>query len=300
MWCAGTGVDTFVYGLSRDDGLFYPSQVGLQFGADRGPAETDLSAYWRVSENMASLEARGLDPLRVLIDRAHDKGMDFVASLRMGATPGLDTTFSVANGGEGYSNPEVAAHQLAVLQELAAGYPVDALELDFSAAPGGSSLCFPYASAAQHTDIMTSFVRQAASVARSHGAQLGVRCYPTEEMNAQMGLDIRGWLAEGLIDFCVPMLYIYFVLDSNMPIEWLVAAAHDADVSVYPVLQPYYVPDSHTHPLLPVTHHAKIPQLRAAAANFWRAGADGLYAWFFEWPINADGKEIASFRAILY
>ena len=104
---AGTGVDTFVYGVSRDDGLFYPSRVGLQFGADRGSAEQDLSAYWRVSENMASLEARGLDPLRVLVDRAHAKGMEFVASLRMGATPGLDPKYSVANGGEGYGHPEV-------------------------------------------------------------------------------------------------------------------------------------------------------------------------------------------------
>ena len=34
---------------------------------------------------MQSLIARGLDPLQVLVDRAHDKGMDFIASLRLGA-----------------------------------------------------------------------------------------------------------------------------------------------------------------------------------------------------------------------
>ena len=277
---AGTGVDTFVYGLSRDDGLFYPSRVGQQFGADRGPAERELSAYWRVSENMASLEARGLDPLQVLIDRAHEKSMDFIASLRMGATPGLDPSLSVANGGEGYANPQVVRHQLAVLTELSADYPLDALELDFSASPGGSSLCFPYGSGPQHMPIMTEFLREAASMARAHGVQIGVRCYPTEELNRRMGLDITGWLREGLIDFCVPMLYIYFVLDANMPIEWLVEEAHAADISVYPVLQPYYAPDTTAHPLLPVTHHATIPPVRAAAANFWAAGCDGLYAWF--------------------
>ena len=32
---AGTTVDTFSYGVSRDDGLFYPSRVGLRFGADK-------------------------------------------------------------------------------------------------------------------------------------------------------------------------------------------------------------------------------------------------------------------------
>lgn len=281
---AGTGVDTFVYGLSRDDGLFYPSKVGTPFGESRGPVEQDLAAYWRVSENMASLEARGLDPLRVLIDRTHEKKMDFVASLRMGATPGLaDPSLMVDNaylggGGEGYVNTAVRKHQLAVLEELSSEYPIDALELDFSSSPGGSGLCFPVGTAAQHAHLMTEVVRGASASIRSRGGQLGIRCYPSDNLNEQMGLDVKGWLAEGLIDFCVPMLYIYFVLDSNMPIDWLVKAAHDADASVYPVLQPYYADGAPTHDLLPVAHHATIPQLRAAAANFWRMGADGLYA----------------------
>ena len=198
---------------------------------------------------------------RVLIDRAHEKSMEFIASLRMGATPGLDPSLSVANGGDGYASPQVVRHQLAVLAELCTDYPLDALELDFSASPGGSSLCFPYGSGPQHMGIMTGFLREAASIARAHGLQIGVRCYPTEEMNREMGLDLVCWLQEGLIDFCVPMLYIYFVLDANLPIEWLVEAAHDADASVYPVLQPYYAPDtdSHQSDLLPVTHHATIP-----------------------------------------
>ena len=46
---AGTGVDTFVYGLSRDDGLFYPSKVGMPFGESRGPAEKDLAAYENIN-----------------------------------------------------------------------------------------------------------------------------------------------------------------------------------------------------------------------------------------------------------
>ena len=79
---------------------------------------------------------------------------------------------------------------------------------------------------------------------------------------------------------CARRRYIYFVLDANMPIEWLIEAAHSADVSVYAVLQPYYAPDTTAHALLPVNHHATIAQLRAAAANFWAAGCDGLYTWF--------------------
>ena len=78
---AGTGVDTFAYGVERGDGLFYPSRVGMMFGADIQPFEQ--AAYWRTWHNMQSLIERGLDPLTVLIDRAHDHNMDFWASLRM-------------------------------------------------------------------------------------------------------------------------------------------------------------------------------------------------------------------------
>ena len=60
---AGTGVDTFIYGVARGDGLFYPSKKGLRFGADKD--SFDMAAYWRVWENMQSLIDRDLDPLRV-------------------------------------------------------------------------------------------------------------------------------------------------------------------------------------------------------------------------------------------
>ena len=36
---AGTAVDTFPYGIQRGDGLFYPSDVALQFGSDMKPFE---------------------------------------------------------------------------------------------------------------------------------------------------------------------------------------------------------------------------------------------------------------------
>ena len=42
---AGTAVDSFVYGVERGDGLFYPSKVGMRFGADKQPFEE--VAYWR-------------------------------------------------------------------------------------------------------------------------------------------------------------------------------------------------------------------------------------------------------------
>ena len=93
---AGTSVDTFVYMVERGDGVFYPSKVAGRFGSDIQPF--DSSAYYHVWYNMQSLIDQGLDPLTVLIDRAHDKGMDFIASLRMTAYLGMDRSTAPPEG----------------------------------------------------------------------------------------------------------------------------------------------------------------------------------------------------------
>jgi len=72
---AGTSVDTFCYMVERGDGLFYPSKVGGQFGSDMVDSGFWLVAFYRAWHNMKSLEERGLDPLRVIIDRCHEQGV---------------------------------------------------------------------------------------------------------------------------------------------------------------------------------------------------------------------------------
>ena len=294
---AGTGVDTFIYGVARGDGLFYPSNVGLRFGANE--SSFDFSAYWRVWENMQSLIDQGLDPLTVLIDRAHDKGMDFFASLRMSDYPGMDIPQHAVPAGEynttlecGYAHPEVRDHQFAVLEELATQYPVEGVELDFAAAPGGTSFWLKPEDVAAYTPVMTDFVRKVAQMVHSRPGepgQIGARVYPTEEMNLKTGLDVQTWLREGLVDFVVPLVYLRFILDANMPIDWLVQTAHENDISVYPVLQPYYTQENrrfHT------VQNATPAMMRAAAANFWELGVDGLYTWFLRWPLGDTERHI--------
>ena len=136
---SGTGVDTFAYGVERGDGLFYPSRVGMMFGADIQPFEQ--AAYWRTWHNMQSLIERGLDPLTVLIDRAHDREMDFWASLRMAAYGNMEPAHKLADGGGGLAHAEVRAHILQVVEELATEYETDGVELDF-ALPGGGTAHF--------------------------------------------------------------------------------------------------------------------------------------------------------------
>ncbi len=287
---AGTAVDTFVYGVSRSDGLFYPSGIGLVFGEDRRPFQH--AHEWRAWENMHSLIARGLDPLAVLVDRAHEKGMDFIASLRMGGYGGMAQEHALDTGGRGFFHTEVRDHQWAVLKELATRYPVEGVELDFAAAPGGSPFWLGPEDVSEYTPVMTDFVRDAAEIVRGRPgvpAQIGARVYPTEELNLKTGLDVQTWLREGLVDFVVPMLYIDFVLDANMPIGWLVQAAHEYDVSVYGMLQPYSSDESRR---FQPADNATAAMMRAAAANFRELDVDGLYTWFLPWPLGESGRSL--------
>jgi hypothetical protein len=288
---AGTAVDTFVYGVERGDGLFYPSRVGQRFGADMRPFE--LTAYWRTWQNMQSLIDRGLDPLTVLIDRAHQKGMDFFASVRMASYGGLEGKYKVPEGGRGLAHEFVRDHQYAVLKELATEYATDGVELDFAAAPGGMPRCLRPEEVPAMTPVLTEWVAKISRMVRGRSGapgQVGARIYPTEEMCLKQGLDVRTWIREGLVDYLAPMLYSDFTLDVDMPIDWVVEAAHSRDVAVYGVLAPYLRDEATgTAPAALKTLFPKPENFRGAAANYWRRGVDGLYAWFFKWPLG-DGE----------
>ena len=225
---AGTAVDTFIYGVARGDGLFYPTRKGKQFGVDIQPFENPM--YWRVWHNMQSLSDRGLDPLGVLVDRAHEKGMEFFASFRMGTfeavepyVPGAAGERGLAdpaNGGDGLADPQTRDQQFAVLEELATRYPVDGLELDFAMAPGGGSSYVGLDRVTEHTPALTEYVRRLAEMVRGRpggAGQVGARVYPTEPMNLAQGLDVRAWLRDGLVDYVTPMMYGYLQIDSDMP-----------------------------------------------------------------------------------
>ncbi len=283
---AGTSVDTFIYGVARGDGLFYPSKVGQRFGHDM--KEFKQAAYWRVWYNMQSLMDRGLDPLKVLIDRAHDKGMDFFASLRMSTHECMDPAHRIENGGGAMAHPEVRDHHFAVLEELVADYDIEGVELDF-AVPGGG-LLMPIEEAPAATPAMTEYVGRIAAMVRRHpGKQVGIRVLPTEALNRAQGLDVCAWLQQGHLDYVVPIRYGYQILDPDMPINWLIEAAHQAEVSVYPSLQPY---QDHQQTGAAERIWATPAQMRAAVANFWERGADGFYAWFLRWPFDDAQRRI--------
>ena len=281
---AGTAVDTFIYGVARNDGLFYHTKASTMFGSDQ---EEFTSHYaWRAAQCLASLVDRDLDLLRVLIDRTHDKGMEFIASLRLGDYATMPAEWRTGNDGQGWVHDEVRDHLMGIVRELALDYATDGVELDFAAPPGGSSHCLRPGDLAEHGHIIPEWLGEAAAVIRNRPGgpgTVGARVYPTEQINIAAGYDVRAWFRDGLVDYVAPLVYAHNLLDADMPIEWLVEAAHEAGVSVYPILMPYYNNEQrHYH----VREFATPAMTRAAVANYFAKGCDGMYAWFMRWPLG--------------
>lgn len=284
---AGTGVDTFAYAVSRRDGLFYPSKVGMRFGGDILPFKN--ASWWRAWHNMQSLIDQGFDPLQVLIDRAHEHGMTFVACLRVGAFGEMDATLNVRHEGVGFKLPQVRDHALAVAAELARDYPIDGLELDFTDPSGPASSSnlgyFVDADLPAHTPVMTDWVGGVTEAMRGRDGRAGIvgaRIYPTEEVNLRAGMDVRTWLREGLVDYVAPSVQGTRVLHQSMDIDWLIETAHDLDVSVYPLLHPLYRDNAYATPQM----------MRAAFASYRARGVDGIYTWALEWPPGEEQRSI--------
>ena len=189
---AGTSVNTFIFGV-ESGGLFNHTKVGLRWGADQRPF---TSAYqWRAWYNMQSLIDRGLDPLQVLIDRAHQRGLEFITSMRISGktrNPGHKIGVSGAYaGGAGaredcadFSHQEVRQERFAWLEELA-GYPVEGIEMDFAFTP----FYFKPEEIKTHAPVMTEFVRSISKMVRAKGKNriVGARVFPTESMNLSLG-----------------------------------------------------------------------------------------------------------------
>ena len=295
---AGTGVDTFVYGVSRVDGLYYPSRASTQFKhGEHGPDSPAFkqNAYWRTWHNMKSLEERGLDPLRVLIDRAHEKGMEFFASLRLSSYPTIDPSHEIKSGGRGWVHREVRDFQREVLRELAVDYSTEGVELDFAAAPGGSQPHFRDEDDARgYTPAVTEWVAEVAEIVRDRpgtSGEVGARVYPTEELNLRQGFDVRQWLKDGSVDWVAPLLYAHNQIDPHVDLSWLIEAAHDVDVSVYATIQPHHFDPGRENF---VTEHATPAMRRAAVAAFREQGADGMYTWFLPWPFGDAERRVLS------
>ena len=271
---ANSMVDTFVFGLGIGRTMSYGTRVGeIWFDG-----KEDHIANWRARETVLSLLDQGMDPLTMVIERAHHHGMDFYASLRLAANnlPGE------LPDKPDFSSPAARNERFALIEEALTRYGVDGFELDCAYEPNGEPMFRPE-HVSQGYGILTQFigeVRQLVDdIARHRGRPvgLGVRVLPTLNGNRQAGLDLPAWLEAELVDFVVPIFYADENMDQNLPFEEVASLAHSHACYVYPGVRPFYRRETDRQSASPAMY-------RAAAVNFLHKGADALYMMQFNWP----------------
>ena len=183
---------------------------------------------------------------------------------------------------------EVREHKLALVGELCSGYDIDGLEMDFLSHP----IYFKAGREREGAPLLTDFMRRARALAdeavadqgREHpggGITLLARVPSSVEACAAIGIDVRTWIEEGLVDAVVPAVRGY--LDMSRDIRGLVEIAAAGPCEIYGGLSDLYV----RHYRGPNAPRASVEMLRAAAQLHWRAGVSGIH--LFNYDCHATG-----------
>ena len=237
----------------------------------------------------------GTQPLQVLLDRSHERGMAFLAGIRMndghdfpvfadfieshpqwqlpkrwellGIERPPEAAINVGGKPLDYTFDEVRAFHCDVMEDLLDSIDVDGLELIFRES------YFPLPKAQERAHLMTDMMRRVRHLLDERSdadrrLMLGVRVYSTLEECLDLGLDVPGWIDEGLIDYCCPMDTMFS--DFNAHYAEFGPLTRNSDCMMYPGLHPW---TSHRMRL----KSAMTPAMcRALAHTFYACGADGI------------------------
>ena len=300
----GTGVDTLAYGLASGQTFFHDTRAGVQWGDVEGRHNHGGDVVARRRECETGDRRPANDVLRVVVDRAREKDMQVLCSMRMNDSSTESNLYMMsrlkrehpevmigeeAGGGhpyaataENYALPEVREERLRLIEEVMSYGPCG-LEMD-----PYIGVFFQPSQAREYAGILTGFVREVRAMLDRLGQERGERLclasrvYPAEEKNLGIGMDVRAWMREGLVDLVVPRSPGQLFCP-EMDIRWLLDAAGEAGTWVYVPhgREPY--DDRH--------RSLTIEMRRAAASNFHAMGADGAYLSDLPWPHDSDSYQ---------
>ncbi|MBI4677246.1 MAG: family 10 glycosylhydrolase [Elusimicrobia bacterium] len=264
------------------------------------------TAYWRSPKleydwrsqhrRFLPLLEAGTQPLSILIDQSHRRGMVFVAGFRMNDNHGL----IAGRKGRGIArsfkehpewvlaSPDPARPEmrsdcldfsfepvrnslLDAMEELVGRFDVDGIELCFR-----DRAYFPDGAGRERGRLMTDLVRKARALldrqgkAKGRKLLLGARVYDTLKECGDLGLDVPAWVSERLVDYLSPQDAMYS--DFNAPYAEFAALTRESSCMLYPGMLPWSslrARNRLANPLGPA-------EQRALAHTMYGAGADGI------------------------
>ena len=291
------------------DNYSHDTSVGPRWGAD---TEKFTSAgNWRIYENTESLIAAGTDPPAVVIEHGHKAGLEVFLGMRVndihdGIPPDkisllspmknehrdwlLGTTGKPSHGyhpsttmsryAYNFAIPEVRAYKLALAREAIANYNLDGLDWDFCRHPR----LFPQGTGEENAHLLTDIMRQLRADLDKKSEEAGRKLYlsvrvPSRfDLALSFGMDVKTWLEEGLIDMLVAGSV--FGAMQRLPLGEYLEATKDRDVQLIAHIGVSATSRPRSARVIwgERDYHSD-EMYRAMAADYWRAGVDGIYLW---------------------
>ncbi len=257
--------------------------------------------YWQTQMKGVPFQTNMPDPTPVVAGFCRDNGIEIFGSIRMNDShdafglPFSELVYPLKVGhpellignesqrgrpqdglvaamwsGLDFAYSRVREDRLWWIENTAQQFDLDGVDLNFFRMPW----YFKLGEEEKHMPLMTEFIRQArkrlTEIGRRRGRAvlLGVRVPGTLAACNRIGLDVEAWLREQLVDrLLTGGGYVCY----STPAEELIRLGHRFEVPVYPCIN------------CPANFKLGGGDLRAAAANLWWAGADGIYLWNFHY-----------------
>ena len=288
------------------------------FGLPWGTAPPDMRSFYRQPDSwwyrcdnktdtgVRGFEEAGYDLVQVLLDRARERGIEFIAGLRMNdrhggtesrpfCTEHPEWQLTEFPGGMDYKYDGVRQAVLSFVEEFLERYDVDGIELDWMRWCHMFRPSEAESNAPLLTDFMTRMRKLVDHAARKRGRGkllLGVRIPQTLAECQTLGFDVNAWVQQGMVDYINPSDFA--LLDFNIRVEDFVALTRGTACKVYPSVIPIVRWGNNTQ-----VHSAA--SYRAAADNYYAFGADGVSSYNYQYHWRGDrGPEDEWPRALGY
>ena len=301
----GTPIEAVMFCLGEGRTVLHDTKVGELLG--HNVDKWDHLVFRRAHQNAKGLIDEGNDPLRIVCERAHEKGLllyptllvqNFgpeTASVRcsnfrlenrhleIGARGDLDPDMPWIDGLD-FKHREVQDERFALIEETLNEYPVDGFELQLNNYPR----YFHPDEVKGGINIMTDWIGRVYEAVKRGGAEreLVIRVPSSLEDALSIGMDIEMWVKGGIVDALVGEPFSApHRIDPNTDFRPLAAVVKGSVCRCIAAI--------HSHVDSDRLAEAPISMVRAAACNYWEQGIDGLYLaqWFPHWPYQADFYE---------
>ena len=278
--------------------------TSVQFFSRIGPSKIlEQMGKFHLEREMAGwrrLDEAGVDARKVMAERCHDYGMEFVPCIRMNDRHGgqrgriirdnPDWILKGLSGGPAvdFAQAPVRETLLTYVAEVLDAVEVDGIAFDYMR----WAHMFQPGQGAEHAHLLTDMTRKARKLlddaARRRGRSrlpLFVRVPQTFRECEYLGYDLKTWIREELVDAVIPS--DFFFIDFNTPVAELVEMATGTRCRIYPSISPvigFGYESLHQKPI----------NYRAAAYSFYGAGASGIeaYNYQYHWRPNPGHRNL--------